>query len=308
MKISRAFVTLLLWLFACTAMAQTKIILGYTGVSDFTGAFVAKEAGLFKKHGLDVDFQLHANGSNIVGALQSNSMQIGGPTISVLLQAVDSGLDLVAVAGGSVTSKTATNYGLVYKADLPIKSAQDLVGRKVGVPGLGGFLHVLFRKWLIDKGVDYRKVTFIEVAFPQMNDVLRVGAVDAVVTADPLMNRITKAGTGKLLSYFVQEQPEKMPAILYAATRGWTEKNPAVVRAFREAIEEGVALAEKDPQIARMAIGKYIKLPPEVLAVTQIPPLDPGLNEAQFQYWIDVMRQQAMLKGTPKAAKLIAGK
>ncbi len=33
----------------------------------------------------------------------------------------------------------------------------DFVGKKVGVPGIGAFLDVLFRKWLIDGGVDPRR-------------------------------------------------------------------------------------------------------------------------------------------------------
>jgi len=93
-----------------------------------------------------------------------------------------------------------TGYGLVARAGSGIKTAQDCVGKKVGVPGLGAFLHVTFRAWLKDQGVDYRKVSFVEASFPQHGDLLRGGSVDAVVTADPFMNRITDSGAGYVAS------------------------------------------------------------------------------------------------------------
>jgi len=44
-----------------------------------------------------------------------------------------------------------------------IKTAPDLIGRKVGVPGLGGALDVLGRNWVKTNGVDYHKVNWVEV-------------------------------------------------------------------------------------------------------------------------------------------------
>jgi NitT/TauT family transport system substrate-binding protein len=56
----------------------------------------------------------------------------------------------------------------------------------------------------------------------------------------------------------------------------------------------------------REHIGKYIKLPPEVLAKTQISPPGPIVTEKQLSYWVDLMKDQEMLKTTPKVAQLIA--
>jgi len=187
---------------ALPALAQsaTKIVFGYTAVTDFASVFVAAEEGYFKKRSLDVELKFIPLNSTIPAALQSDSLQIGGPTPSVFLQAVDGGLDLVLVAGGGLTSKTITGFGLVARAGSGIKSAQDCVGKKIGVPGLGAFLHVTFRAWLKDSGVDYRKVNFVEAAFPQHADLLRGGSVDAVVSADPFMSRITESGAGYVAS------------------------------------------------------------------------------------------------------------
>jgi len=289
------------------AQAPTKIVFGYTAVTDFTSVFVAAEEGYFKKRGLDVELKFIPINSTIPAAIQSDSLQIGGPTPSVFLQAVDGGLDHVVVAGGGVTSKSITGFGLVARAGSGIKTAQDTVGKKIGVPGLGAFLHVTFRAWLKSQGVDYRKVNFVEAAFPQHGDLLRGGSVDAVVSADPFMSRITDSGVGYVASYYSTFLPEGQPTIIHTARRDWVEKNAAAAKAFREALQEAAAFMAnpKNNDKVRAAIGKYIKLPPDVIAKVQISPPGPVVTEKQLAYWVGLMKDQDMLKTTPDVAKLI---
>jgi len=291
-----------------THAQTTKVVFGYTAVTDFTSAFVAAEEGYFKKRNLDVELKFIPLNSTIPAAIQSDSLHIGGPTPSVYLQGVDGGLDHVVVAGGGVTSKTITGIGLVARAGTGIKTPQDCVGRKIGVPGLGAFLHVTFRAWLKQNGVDYRKVNFVEASFPQHGDLLRGGSIDAVVTADPFMSRITDSGAGYVASYYSTFLPDGNPTIIYTAKRDWAQKNAAAVKAFREAVVEGAAFIQnpKNNDKVRAAIGKFIKLPPEVLAKVQISPPGPLVNEKQLNYWIGLMKDQEMLKGTINVSQLIA--
>jgi len=293
---------------AALAQAATKIVFGYTAVTDFASVFVAADEGYFKKRNLDVELKFIPLNSTIPAALQSDSLQIGGPTPSVFLQAVDGGLDLVLVAGGGLTSKTITGFGLVARAGSGIKSAQDCVGKKIGVPGLGAFLHVTFRAWLKDSGVDYRKVNFVEAAFPQHADLLRGGSVDAVVSADPFMSRITESGAGYVASYYSTFLPEGNQTIVHAAKRDWVAKNAGAARAFREAVAEAATFMQQPKNDARVraAIGKYIKLPPEVLAKVQISPPGPLVSDKQLGYWVDLMKDQDMLRGKVDVASLIA--
>jgi NitT/TauT family transport system substrate-binding protein len=294
---------------ALPAHAQsTKIVFGYTAVTDFASVFVAKEEGFFGKRGLDVELKFVPINSTIPAAIQSDSLQIGGPTPSVFLQAVDGGLDHVVVAGGGSTSKTITGFGLVARAGSGIRTPADCVGRKIGVPGLGAFLHVTFRAWLKQSGVDYTKVNFIEAAFPQHGDLLRGGSLDAVVTADPFMSRITDSGAGYVASYYSTFLPEGQPTIVHVARRDWVTKNAAAAKAFREAVQEAAAFMAKPANEAkvRAAIGKYIKLPPEVLAKAQISPPTPLVSDKQLDYWVALMKDQGMLKGSPAVASLIA--
>lgn len=293
---------------ALPARAQaTKIVLGYTAVTDFASAFVAAEQGYFKKRNLDVELKFIPLNSTIPAALQADSLQVGGPTPSVFLQAVDGGLDLVVVAGAGVTSQAITGFGVVGRSGAGIKTPQDFVGKKVGVPGIGAFLQVTFRAWLKNNGVDYRRVNFVEAPFPQHGDLLRGGSIDAVVTADPFMARITDSGAGYVVSYYSTFLPEGNPTIVYAATRAWAKAQAGAVKGFREAIVEAANFVKepKNDAAVRAAIGKFIKLPPEVLAKAQISPPGPIITEKQLAYWVGLMKEQDMLKTSPDLATLI---
>ena len=305
MKLVKALIAMSITFAASAAFSQTRINMSYTGVSDFAAAFVAKEEGYFKKHGLDVELQMLTLTSATPAALQSESIQVGGTVPTVLLQAVDSGMDLVALANGSINDNTGKNLGLVAKAGSNIKTAQDLIGKKVGVPGLGGVLHVLVRRWITEKGVDFKKITFIETPLPQMNDLLKGGTVDALAVVDPFMTRIEQAGTGTVVSYMGRDFPNGFSNVVYVSTRDWATKNPAAVKGLREALAEGVAFVEKEPEKTRAHIGKYIKLPPPVLATLPIPKLMADISAPRMRFWAESMRQQGMLKNEANMSALI---
>lgn len=290
---------------AASAQTPTKINVGYTVTAGFAGLFVGKDQNFFAKRNLDVDITPIALNSTIPAALLGGSIQIGGPTPSVLLQAVEGGLDLVIVAGCSVNDTSAVSGGIVARTGLEIKTAKDFEGKKVGAPGLGAYMHVLFRKWLEDKGADSKKVTFLEVPFAQTSDILRAGSVDAVLTGDPFMARIMQTKSGYLVSPYLTEMPDGLFSIYYASTREWADKNPAAIKAFREVLQEANDFILKNPDQARAIIGKFTKLPPDVVATITLPKLAVDVKASDVRYWADMLADQGMLKTRLDTDKLL---
>lgn len=307
MKSSRLFAVLsvLTALVAVEAHAETAITIGYTASTDSNALFVAQKEGIFKKNGLAVELKLIALNSNLPAALQSDSVQIAGPSTSVVLQAIDGGLDLVAIAGGATTSKKATNYAIVAKAGSGISKPADFAGKRVGVPGLGATLHILFREWLDERGVDSKSVQFVEAPFSQMNDLLKSGTVDVVVSADPMTTRIVKAKTGTLVSYFVKDFTEGIPTSIYSATRRWATANPDAVIAFRKSIAEAALFVKSNPEAARAAVGQFLKYPPEILSSMYLPPVVADVTADKVDVWIKMLMRQGLLTKKPDSARLI---
>jgi NitT/TauT family transport system substrate-binding protein len=291
---------------ASPAVAQGKIQIGCTATSDCASAMVAVDEGIFKKHGLDAEMVLIGINSNIPAAILSNSIQVGGPTSTVFLQAADGGLDLVAIAGASVMSQvTNGNIGAFVRNGITIKEPKDFAGKKVGAPGLGAFLHVLFVKWLVEKGVDPKSVNFVEVSFPTMADIIKSGGVDVVLTGEPFITRMSNAGLGTVGARYGVDLGRTEPIIFYAASRDWAEKNPDTIKKFRAAIEEGAAIVNSDPEKTSASISKFTKQPLELVKSTPPNKSEPSLKAEQLGWWVDVMASQKLLQSKLDLKRLI---
>src|SRR5579872_2765968 len=296
----------LLAAFAPPALAQTKITIGCTATSDCASAMVAVDQGLFAKHGVDAKMVLIGINSNIPAAIVSDSIQIGGPTESVFLQAVDGGLDLVAVAGASRMDPMYNGTIAAFvRNGVSAHEAKDFVGKKVGAPGIGAYLHVLFVKWLMEKGVDPKSVNFVEVTFPTMADTIKSGAVDAVLTGEPIITRMTQAGLGAVGVRYIAELNRTEPVISYVASRAFIEKNPEAIANFRAAIAEGAEIVNNDRDKASDSISKFTKMPIDLVRMSRPSLAAPDLKPDQLVWWLDVMKQQNLLQTTIDPAKIV---
>ena len=102
--------------------------------------------------------------------------------------------------------------------------------------------------------MDPKDVNFVEVTFPTMSDALKSGAVDAVLTGEPFITRMAKAGTGEVAVRYVADLARSEPVISYVSTRAFAEKNPEVVKDFRAAIEEAAAIVNSDREKTSQAV------------------------------------------------------
>ena len=200
------------------AHALEKATIGYNSVADFVLAFIAKDQGFFEKHGLDADLKL--NQVSLVATptvLTAGSIDIGGVTPPALLLADENGLDIKIVAGADQTAPGFHLSAIVVRADSDIKTAADLKGKTVAVPGLNDLLHILVVKWLGDHGVAKSDVHYVEVSMVQLGDTLKSGRVDAVVPVAPFTTRIATSG-GHVLAYYVDDLPGGIPPVVWAST------------------------------------------------------------------------------------------
>lgn len=289
------------------ASAATKINLLYIPGGDFAPAFVAKDQGIFEKHGLDVDMSIAQNGSVISAALAADQAQIGVPTPPVLLQANEQGLDLVVVAGATVLPFPKDAAGVIAREG--INQPKDLVGKKVAVPGFGGSFDVITRYWVASHGVDIHQVNWIELQFPQMGDALKSGLADAVLAVNPFYARILDSKVGHTMGNPWDSAPSGTMIVLYAATKAWADKNPDAIKGFRAALDDGVAYVRDPAHAAAVhdSIAKWTKLPPAAAASIAIPDdLEPHAKPDGLTFWIKAARAQGLIKGNPDPASLIA--
>jgi NitT/TauT family transport system substrate-binding protein len=245
------------------------------------------------------------NSSTTPAALVSDSLQIATPTAPVTLQAIENGLDLVVLTGAGITEKGATDAAVLSREGSGIKIAKDFEGKKVGTPGLNGFLHVLFREWMARNGADWKKTVFVESSFAQLGDVLKAGQVDGILTADPFKTRALEAKQGYVVSNYVGEIGGGIASGWFVSSRKWAEGNKEAAAAFQKSINEATELGNKDPAVLRKAIGIYTKLPEAALAQIVLPVLDASMPNAKVDDWSKMCVAQGLTKRPSDAARII---
>jgi NitT/TauT family transport system substrate-binding protein len=291
---------------AAQAADATKVAVGAPPIGEVLAAYVAKDEGLFAKHGLDVDFLPTASNQTLVAAAVAGTHQFVSISPTVLLQALDSGIDLVAIANCGVTSKrTAVNVGIAVRNGVEIKQPSDLKGKKIGLPGLGGTLDILLRQWLKQNQIDPKSITFIEVPIPNTADVLKSGSIDGIVAGQPSLGRAVDLSNGYIAFNFMKDLPENLPYTGFVSTRQWATANPEAVRKFQAAIAEGAAFAKTNPEKTQEYIAKYTKLPLEVVKRIELPECNAVASQEQFEYFDKAMRAEGMLQNKIDLTKIV---
>ncbi|HWE76807.1 MAG TPA: ABC transporter substrate-binding protein [Stellaceae bacterium] len=285
---------------ASRAAETTKLALGYGLTSDYLPAYIAKENGIFAKHGLDVDMKAVTSSSLAPPALVSNSLQISQATPPNLLLANDGGMDLVSVAGVGRLTAAHPHTSLVTHPGFTIAAAKDLVGKKIAVPGINSAMDLVLRKWLLDGKVKLAQVTIVEAPFQQMGDMLKSGQLDAAFQFEPLLSRILAAGSAsKSLDIMSSTNPDVLGAI-YASTREWANAHRAAIVAFNQSLAEGIAFEKEHPEEAHKIEAKYIGYSTPTLPDAQL-----LVSPADFKFWADICDEVGVLHHPVDAATLI---
>lgn len=291
--------------FAQSSGNLTKVNIETTAGSAGAALFAAKGEGFFAKRGIDANITLVNLMPNFPPALVAGSEDVAFMVTTTFLQAIEGGMDLVAFVGGTATSHQLSPEAVIGATGTSFKTPLDFIGKKVGVPGIGATLQVMFRYWLDVNHVDSEKVKYVEVAFPTMRDQLAGHSVDAVVATDPFIAQMVDTKAGYVATTLNQVIPENLQLVMYTSTRDWAKAHPKELAAFRDAIVDGAAFAKANPEKTKDDINAYAKLPPAVMKNVEIGFQQPALTPESIAWWIDTMKQQHMLNSTPDVSKLI---
>lgn len=164
---------------ALPAAAQDKVrlLLDWFVNPDHAALVIAKQRGLFAKHGLDVELIAPADPNappKLVAAGQAEYGVSYQPTLQML---VAENLPLVRV--GALVAQPLNS--LVALEDGPVRTIADLKGRKIGY-SVAGFEEALLSAMLEKAGLTLKDVTLINVNFA-LTTALMSRQVDAVIGA-----------------------------------------------------------------------------------------------------------------------------
>jgi NitT/TauT family transport system substrate-binding protein len=303
-----ASVALIFFTLAIPVHGQTRTRLLYGPSVNSIAIFVAEDQGYFKSHGLDVELNLGQNASTFPAALVSASADVAAPTVPNLFVAIEQGLDLVVVAGGTAYSGT-TQSGIIAAPNSGIRTAADLVNHRVAIAGFGTTIDILTKKWVQASGADFRRVNWVELPLPQMGDALKSGLVDAISTVDPFLTRVLDSKLGDNIASSGTIQPLGTQQVVFATTRAWALAHVDTLTAFRAVLDEAAAYILRDPAHAEAVIAslaKWTKLPPQSITASALPArIDVHPTPDSLRFFAEACREQGLLNTDPDLNAII---
>src|SRR5664279_5990296 len=143
------------------AIAQQKVVIGIpTSPPNIVHmpVIVAKELGLYKKAGLDVEIVSLGDGVNVYRALLAGDLDLGltpgAPTII--------GRSNGATVKGLSANLPKFEASMIVRAN--VKTMADLKGKRIGIQEPGGFADLLSRAVLRAAKIDPKEVNFVSIA------------------------------------------------------------------------------------------------------------------------------------------------
>jgi ABC-type nitrate/sulfonate/bicarbonate transport system substrate-binding protein len=265
---------------AAPGWALDKMVIG-TGVDPTLSQFyVGVEAGIFKKHGLDVEVKLFGSASASTPSLIPGDIQASLTSVPAGAIAHARAPKIVLVAMTDI----ATNYfGAV--AETRLKSLADLRGQKVGV-AIGSSSELFAIQALERVGMTLKDVQVVNVEPPEMLAAMLRKDISAFFVWEPWLTRAKMAmkGASHILPgsefYFIHNH--------LVLDREWIEKNRDMAMRFMRAFKEsGEFLMQKRDEAAPM-VARFLKL--DVELVKEL------LPKCNFMLVLDEVTMQFMKK------------
>jgi NitT/TauT family transport system substrate-binding protein len=214
--------------------------------------FIAKDAKVFEKHGLDVDPVFVGASALIIQSMLSGAANVAGFGGPAIISNVLRGGDVITVA-----ATTPLTISLVTQPS--IQRVEDLRGKKVGISRLGGIPH--FAIQLILDRYNMKDVAILQMGTQSEAEVgLRRGVVDAAVLSPPQLYLLQRDGYRELVG--AQDYTKLGIKFLsggIAARRSYAVKNRDVIVRMIKATQEAIKLMFTQEALAKRILSKYTR-------------------------------------------------
>jgi NitT/TauT family transport system substrate-binding protein len=233
------------------AAQETKLSIGISGWTGFAPLTLAKEAGIFKKNGLDVSIKKIPQASRHL-AIQSGDIQCAATTVETWI---------VWNANG-VATKQLFQLDKSYGADgmvvrNTINAIKDLKGKTVAASTPGTAPYFTLAWFLKKNGLSVKDVTVVNLEPGPAAQAFLAGQNDAAMTYEPYLSSVrAKPDAGKIIATTL-DYPMIMDT--FGCTPKFLADNAKAAKALADSYFEAVAMIEREPQKSYEIMGADVK-------------------------------------------------
>jgi NitT/TauT family transport system substrate-binding protein len=249
---------------ALAVQAQdAKVAIGISGWTGFAPLTLAAQAGLFKKHGLDVSIKKIPQKDRHL-AIASGDIQCAATTVETWVAWNANG---VATTQIFQLDKSFGADGMVVKPN--IQKIADLKGKTVAAdaPGTAGYFGLA---WMLKKnGLSVKDVKVVNMGPQPAANAMIAGTdgIDAAMTYEPYLSAVrAKPEAGKIIATTL-DYPMVMDT--FGCTPKFLAENPKAAKALADGYFDAVAMIKADPKKSFEIMGADVKQTAEAFEKSQ---------------------------------------
>jgi NitT/TauT family transport system substrate-binding protein len=265
--------------FAVSAGAQdTKVNIGISGWTGFAPLTLAKEAGIYKKNGLDVTIKKIPQKDRHL-AIASGDVQCAATTVETYVVWNANGVPITQLVQ---LDKSYGADGLAVRGN--IAKIADLKGKTVGVdaPGTSPYFGLA---WILKKnGLSMKDITVATMSPQAAATAFVAGQNDAAMTYEPYLSSVRDTpSAGKIIATTL-DYPMVMDT--FGCTPAFIKANPKAAKALVDSYFEAVEMIKKEPAKSYEIMGADVKQTGEQFA-----------KSAAYLRWQDKAANQQFFAG-----------
>ena len=291
------------------ASAQgTSVAIGISGWTGFAPLTLAKEAGIFKKNGLEVSIKKIPQKDRHL-AIASGDIQCAATTVETWVVWNANG---VATKQIFQMDKSFGADGMAVRND--IAKIADLKGKKVAASAPGTAPYFTLAWFLKKNGVSVKDVSVVNLEPQAAANAFVTGQdISAAMTYEPYLSTVrTNPTAGKIIATTL-DYPMIMDT--FGCTPKFLADNPKAAQAIADSYFEAVAMIAKDPKKSFEIMGADVKQTPEQFEASQkyLRWQDKAANQKFFagehqqfsKEAADLLLEVGIIKSTPNVADIV---
>jgi NitT/TauT family transport system substrate-binding protein len=240
---------------AATPAEFEKLNVVYSSISGASvSTWAPKEAGIYKKYGLEVNL-IYVAGSQAITTLIAGDAQVvqgsGAAAISARLAGSE-----VKIVGNVIN---VIPMSLVVTPD--INGPQDLKGKTFGVSRFGSLTDVGLRKAVAEWGLDPAKdIKMIQTGgVPENLLFMQQGVIKGGLISSPTLEKAKELGFKEMLN--LAHINYRFPGTALVATDAFIKNHSQILNRFLKATLEGIKFAKANPDFTVRVLAKYTRTP-----------------------------------------------
>ncbi len=261
---------------------ETKVAIGMSGWTGFAPLTLAKEAGIFKKNGLDVTIKKIPQASRHL-AIQSGDIQCAATTVETW----------IAWNANGVATKQLFQLDKSYGADgmvvrNGIEKITDLKGKTVAASTPGTAPYFTLAWFLKKNGMTMKDVTIVNMEPGPAAQAFIAGQNDAAMTYEPFLSNVRANPTSGKIIATTLDYPMIMDT--FGCTPAFIAANEKAVKALADSYFEALEMINREPAKSNDIMGADVKQTGEAFA-----------KSSAYLRWQDKAANKAFFAG-PHAA------